>query len=178
MSEGKRIQNCTLQLVQHDITDFEVEAFVFYAEPNLALGSGYGSAIARRGGPSIKAELDKIGSLSKTDAVVTGGGSLKAKYVVHAAGPTFQEEQIESKLRTTILNALKRAEEKEIRQIAFPLMGAGFYGIPLATCSQIMMETIREYLAQGSGLNEIFICANDSREYKAFENAFQSAPAN
>jgi O-acetyl-ADP-ribose deacetylase (regulator of RNase III) len=97
---------------------------------------------------------------------------------VHAVGPAFQEEQIESKLRTTIVNALKRAEEKGIRQIALPLMGVGFYGIPLATCSQIMMGTIQEYLAQGSGLNEIFICANDLREYKAFQNAFKSAPAN
>ena len=95
MSESIKIQNCTLQLVKQDITDFEVEAFVFYAEPNLALGSGYGSAIARRGGPSIKAELDKIGSVSKTDAVITEGGSLKAKYIVHAVGPTFQEEQIQ-----------------------------------------------------------------------------------
>jgi len=178
MSEGKTIQNCTLQLVQQDITDFEVEAFVFYAEPNLALGSGYGSAIARRGGPSIKSELDKIGSVSKTDAVVTDGGSLKAKYVVHAVGPTFQEEQIESKLRTTIVNALKKAEEKGIQQIALPLMGVGFYGIPLATCGQLMMDTIGQYLSQGSNLSEIFICANDLREYKAFQNAFKSAPAN
>ena len=176
MSEGKRIKNCTLRLVRQDITDFEVEAFVFYAEPNLALGAGYGSAIARRGGSSIKAELDKIGSLPKTEAVVTAGGSLKAKYVVHAVGPAFQEEQTESKLRTTIINALKRAEEKGIHQIALPLMGVGFYGIPLATSSQIMMATLQEYLSQGSGLNEIYICANDPREYRAFQSAFESAP--
>ncbi len=167
-----------IRLVKQDITDFEVEAFVFYAEPNLDLGSGYGSAIARRGGPSIKSELDKIGSLSKTEAVVTAGGSLKAKYIVHAVGPSFQEEETESKLRTTIINALKRAEEKGIRQIALPLMGVGFYGISLATCSQIMMDTIVQYLSQGSNLREIFICANDSREYQAFQNAFKSAPAN
>jgi O-acetyl-ADP-ribose deacetylase (regulator of RNase III) len=177
MSEGKRIQNCSLQLITQDITDFEVEAFVFYAQPNLALGSGYGSAIARRGGPSIKTELDKIGSLPLTEAAVTPGGSLKAKYVVHAVGPTFQEEQIESKLRATIVNALKRAEEKGIRQIALPLMGVGFYGISLAACSQIMMETIEDYLSRGSSLSEIIICANDAREYRAFLNAFKPAPA-
>ena len=178
MSEGKKIQNCMLQLIQQDITDFEVEAFVFYAEANLALGSGFGSAIARRGGTSIKAELDKIGSVSVTDAVVTAGGSLKAKHIVHAVGPTFQEEGTESKLRATILNALKRAEEKGIRQIAFPLMGVGFYGIPLDTSSQMMMDSIEEHLSRGSNLREIFICANDAREYRAFQKVLKAAPVN
>jgi O-acetyl-ADP-ribose deacetylase (regulator of RNase III) len=178
MSEGKRIQNCNLQLIQQDITDFEVEAFVFYAEPNLALGSGFGSAIARRGGTSIKAELDKIGSVALTDAIVTAGGSLKAKHIVHAVGPTFQEAEIEQKLRVTIVNALKRAEEKGIRQIALPLMGAGFYAIPLDTCTQIMMDTIREYLSKESNLSEIFICANDPREYRAFQKVLKAVPAN
>jgi O-acetyl-ADP-ribose deacetylase (regulator of RNase III) len=178
MSEGKKIKNCTLQLIQQDITDFEVEAFVFYAQSNLALGAGYGSAIARRGGPSIKSELDRIGSLPVTEAAITAGGSLKAKYVVHAVGPEFQEEETEAKLRATLMNALKLAEEKGIRQIALPLMGVGFYGIPLAACSKVMMDTIGEYLSQGSEMREIVICANDAREYRAFQNAFQSAPAN
>jgi O-acetyl-ADP-ribose deacetylase (regulator of RNase III) len=176
MPECKKIQNCTLRLIQQDITDFEVEAFVFYARQDLALGSGFGSAIARRGGTAIKAELDKIGSLPLTEAIITGGGQLKAKYVVHAAGPTFQEEQIESKLRATILNALKRAEEKGIQQVALPPMGAGFYAVPLATCSAIMIDTIGEYVSRGGRLREIIICANDGREYRAFQNAFQVSP--
>ena len=140
MPEQKMIQNCNLRLIQQDITDFEIEAFVFYAQPNLELGAGFGSAITRRGGQSIKKELDEIGSLSVTDAVVTGGGQLKAKYIVHAVGPAFQEERIEEKLQMTILTALKKAEEKEIRHIAFPPMGTGFYGIPLANSLEIMMR--------------------------------------
>jgi O-acetyl-ADP-ribose deacetylase (regulator of RNase III) len=173
MPEQKKIQNCNLRLIRQDITDFEIEAFVFYARPNLELGSGFGSAITRRGGQSIKNELDKIKSLPVTDAAVTGGGSLKAKYIVHAVGPAFQEEGIEQKLRTTILNALKRAEEKEIRRIAFPPMGTGFYGIPLATSRDIMMRTFQEYLSQNGKMEEIVICANDPREYRAFESAFK-----
>ena len=131
MPEQKKIQNCNIRLIQQDFTDFEVEAIVYYAQPDLELGAGFGSAITRRGGQSIKKELDEIGSLSVTEAAITGGGDLKAKYIVHAVGPAFQEEQIEEKLHTTILTALKKAEEKEIRHIAFPPMGTGFYGIPL-----------------------------------------------
>ena len=103
---------------------------------------------------------------------------MKAKYIVHAVGPTFQEEETESKLRTTIFNALKRAEEKGIRQIALPLMGAGFYAIPLDTCCRIMLDSIQEYLSKGSNLDEIFICANDPREYRAFQKALKATPVN
>jgi O-acetyl-ADP-ribose deacetylase (regulator of RNase III) len=172
MPEQKKIQSCNLRLIQQDITDFEVEAFVFYARPNLELGSGFGSAITRRGGQSIGKELAGIGSLSVTEAAVTTGGSLKAKYIVHAVGPAFQEERTEEKLRTTILNSLSQAEKKEIRKIAFPPMGTGFYGIPLAVSRDVMMRTFEEYLSQGGKMEEIVICANDAREYRAFQSAF------
>jgi O-acetyl-ADP-ribose deacetylase (regulator of RNase III) len=172
MPEQKMIKNCNLRLIQQDITDFEIEAIVFYAQPNLELGAGFGSAITRRGGQSIKKELDEIGSLSVTDAAVTGGGSLKAKYIVHAVGPAFQEEQLEEKLHTTILTALKKAEEKGIRHIALPPMGTGFYGVPLATSLTIMNRAFEEYVSQGGKMEEIVICANDPREYRAFQGAF------
>jgi len=178
MPEQKKIHNCNLRLIQQDITDFDVEAFVFYAQSDLELGSGFGSAITRRGGQAIKTELDKIGSLPLMEAAITTGGELKAKYLVHAVGPVFQEEQIEEKLRATILNALKRAEEKRIRQIAFPPMGAGFYGIHIANCREIMIRTFEEHLSRGSLLKEIIICANDAREYRAFQSAFSSSTAN
>ena len=178
MPESTSIHGCTLKLIQQDITDFEVEAIVFYARPDLALGSGFGSAITRRGGPSIKSELDKVGAIKPTEAVITTGGGMKTGYIVHAAGPAFQEAELEAKLRTTILNALRCAEEKGIRQIAFPPMGAGFYGIPLFSCREIMMRSFNDHLAGGGALKEIVICANDPREYRAFQGLFQSQPPN
>jgi O-acetyl-ADP-ribose deacetylase (regulator of RNase III) len=171
MPEQKKIRNCEFRLIRQDITDFEIEAFVFYARPDLELGSGFGSAITRRGGQSIKKELDAIGSLSVTEAAVTGGGQLKAKYIVHAVGPAFQEDRLAEKLHATILTALKKAEEKGIRRIAFPPMGAGFYGIPLAESRDIMTRAFEEYLSQGGKMEEIVICANDPREYRAFQGA-------
>lgn len=168
----KSIGGCEVRLLIGDITDLEVEAFVFYARPNLSLGSGFGNAIAKRGGSAIKGELDKIGNLPVTDAVVTRGGKLKAKHIVHAVGPAFQEENLEEKLRQTVLNALKRAEEKGIRQLAFPAMGAGFYGVPLDTCSRVMLLSLQECATRGCGIREIIICANDAREYRAFVKGF------
>jgi O-acetyl-ADP-ribose deacetylase (regulator of RNase III) len=169
---SKTLGGCEIRLRVGDITDLAVEAFVFYARPNLSLGSGFGNAIATRGGSAIKGALDKIGNLPLTQAAVTTGGKLKAKYIVHAVGPAFQEEDLEEKLKQTVRNALKRAEESGIRQIAFPAMGAGFYGVPLDTCSQVMLRAFQECAVQGGGIREIIICANDAREYEAFVKAF------
>lgn len=174
MPESYKLNNHDIRLIKQDITDFEVEAFVFYARQNLELGAGFGSAITRRGGLAVKKELDAIGSIGLTEAIITSGGSMKAKYIVHAAGPAFQEEEIDSKLHATIKNALKCAEEKGIRQIALPPMGAGFYGIPLDACARLMLNTFKEYFNNESKLNEVIICANDGKEYRAFQNVFKA----
>jgi O-acetyl-ADP-ribose deacetylase (regulator of RNase III) len=168
-NERRTLDTSRLRLIRADITTLDVEAIVFYTRPDLALGSGFGNAIARRGGPSIKKELDQIGGIEVTDAVVTTAGNMKAKHIIHAAGPAFQEAGLEEKLRATVFNALKRAEERGIKQIALPPMGTGFYGISLSVCSEVMINTITEYLSNNTGLLEVLICANDMREYKPFE---------
>jgi len=163
------------RVVTADITALDVEAFVFYARPTLELGSGFGSAIVRRGGPAIKKALDAVGSIAPNEAVVTTGGNLKAKYIVHAAGPAFQEEALEEKLRQTITRALRSAEERGIAQIAFPPMGAGFYGVPLPQSAKLTVETISAHLSNGTPIREVVLCANDGRERVAFEAALRGA---
>lgn len=164
-----RVKHCVIRLLKGDITDLEIEAFVYYARPDLALGSGFGSAISLRGGPKVQEELKKLGPLATGEAVVTGAGTMKAKHIVHAVGPRFQEEDTEGKLRTTVLNALKRAEEKKIKRLAFPPMGAGFYGVPLELSAKVTLGTVKKYLESGSDLQEVVFCLRDSREYKPFQ---------
>lgn len=159
-----------LCLEKGDLTALEIESIVFYARPDLKLGSGFGSAIAERGGMSIQEELKSFGIISTGEAVVTSAGNLKAHYIVHAVGPRFQEKGFSDKLRATIQTALNAANAKGIKRIAFPPMGSGFYGIPLATCSRIMMEELSHYLKNDSSFDQIMICVLDNREYSAFHN--------
>lgn len=166
MAETFKIKDSTVNLIKGDLTQLDVEAFVFYAKPDLSLGSGYGNAISTRGGPSIKEELSKIGRVNICDAVITSAGSLSAKHIVHAVGPAFMEENTSSKLRRTIINALKTAESNGITQLAFPVMGSGFYGVPYDISIGIMYECIREHLANSSRIKEIIVCANDNRELR------------
>jgi O-acetyl-ADP-ribose deacetylase (regulator of RNase III) len=168
MSAEKRINQTKLQLEKGDITDMEVEAFVFYAREDLQLGAGFGNAIAVRGGPSIQKALDEIGGAKLGDAIITDAGNMKAKSIVHAVGPKFQEENLEQKLENTMLNVLQAAEAKGIKQLAFPAMGAGFYVIPLDVCARVMLNTIRNYLQNSTSFEEIIIRVLDTREYEPF----------
>ncbi len=170
MSENsKKINRTTINLLKGDLTDLDVDAIAFYANSDLQLGAGFGNAITMRGGQEIQKELSGIGRLGSCEAVVTGAGNLKAGYIVHANGPKFQEVELEAKLKKTMINALQQADRKKIKRIAFPPMGAGFYGVPLPVCARVMMEAFNEYLSGKSGVEEVVICVMNTREYKPFE---------
>jgi O-acetyl-ADP-ribose deacetylase (regulator of RNase III) len=169
MADEVRVGEKVIRLRNSDITDTEFECFVYYAEPKLKLGSGLGGAIAVRGGPQIQKTLDGMAPIGPCEAVITDAGELKAKYIIHANGPKFQEEDTESKLKTTVLNSLKLADQKGIKQIAFPAMGTGFYGIPLDRSAEVCLDTAKEYLRNKTGIDEIVFCAIDSREFAPFK---------
>jgi O-acetyl-ADP-ribose deacetylase (regulator of RNase III) len=165
----RKIGDKSLRLVREDITEMEVDAFVFDVTEDLKLGSGFGAAIQQRGGIVIQKELDEIGSCPTGEAVVTEAGILKADWIIHANGPKFREEDEEGKLRKTIQSALARAEEKGVKRLAFSPMGTGLYQVPLDLCSRVMVETITEHLANGSTLQEVLIAAPDNREFDPFK---------
>jgi O-acetyl-ADP-ribose deacetylase (regulator of RNase III) len=170
MPNQLRIKNSLVRLVLGDITKLEVDAFVYCARHDLALGSGFGGAIAIRGGPVIAEELKRFGPVETTDAVITSAGNLKANFIIHACGPRFQEEYLEQKLLATIRNALALADSKNMHSVAFPPLGTGFYAIPLNVCSRNMFAAIEDYLGGETGIREVVICLNDSREYEPFQD--------
>ena len=171
----KKIKNSKMVVMKEDVTNTDKDAFVFYAREDLKLGSGFGNAIAMRGGPAIRKELENLAPLKVTEVIVTTAGNMKSKHIIHANGPKFQEENINQKLKTTIMNVLKAAESNGIESIAFPPMGAGFYGVPIDVSADITISTIADYLNNGSEIKEVVICANDSREYKVLAPVLQDA---
>jgi O-acetyl-ADP-ribose deacetylase (regulator of RNase III) len=172
MEEKIQINGTSVSIVKDDLTMMDVEAIVFYANKELSLGSGYGNAISTRGGPSIKKELEQFPKPDITDVVVSAAGILKAKKILHAVGPAFQEEGTEVKLSKTIENALKTADNQNIKQIAFPIMGSGFYGIPADKAVKIMFETTKKYLKNSTAVKEIIFCGNDNREFRFLSSGF------
>jgi len=169
----KHISGKVVRLVNGDLTLQEVDAIVFYASPNLVLGSGYGTAIAVRGGPSIQKALSAMAPAEVGTAVVTEAGNLKARWIIHAVGPRFQEPGEEDKLRATVSAALRRADEKKVETLAFPPMGTGFYGIAPEVSAAIMTEVITEHLKGPTSLREVRICVKDTREKVPFTRALE-----
>ena len=165
---GKR-----LRMVRGDITEVEVDAFVFDITEDAKLGSGFGGAIQQRGGIVIQKELDEIGSVPKGEAVVTQAGILNAEYIIHVNGPKFREEDERGKLERAVKSVLARAEENGIKQVAFPPIGTGMYQVPMDHCADDMVETISSHLANGSSLDEVLIVVQDPREITPFEAKIQ-----
>ncbi|NIP66912.1 O-acetyl-ADP-ribose deacetylase, partial [Candidatus Bathyarchaeota archaeon] len=96
------------------------DAIVNAANTSLKLGGGVAGAIARAGGSRIQEECDKIGGIGVGEAVMTTGGDLRAKYVIHAVGPIHGIEHEDEKLKDATLNSLKLAERHNLKSIAFP----------------------------------------------------------
>ncbi|MFW9824672.1 MAG: macro domain-containing protein, partial [Candidatus Thorarchaeota archaeon] len=99
------VKDSKIKLVQGDITELSSDAIVNAANSQLILGGGVAGAIRRKGGPTIQEECIKIGGTFVGGAVITTGGDLKAKHVIHAVGPRMGEGNEDEKLRNATLNS-------------------------------------------------------------------------
>jgi O-acetyl-ADP-ribose deacetylase (regulator of RNase III) len=126
----RHIQGKILRLVEGDITDLAVDAIVNAANRHLQLGSGVAGAIRTRGGPSIQQECDQIGGCPVGGAVITGGGSLPARHVIHAVGPFGSDSDADRFLASATLTSLTVAEDTWLASLAFPAISTGVFGYP------------------------------------------------
>ncbi len=162
-----------LQLLEGDITEMETDAVVNAANAQLVLGGGVAGAIRRKGGPTIQAECDKIGGTFVGGAVITTGGNLKAKHVIHAVGPRMGEGDEDRKLKSATLSSLKLADENHLRSIAFPAISTGIFGFPIERCAEIMLKTTIGYLKGRTSLQEVIFCLFGRDSYDVFASRLE-----
>ncbi len=153
-----------------DITDVEADAIVNAANSELLLGGGVAGAIARKGGPKIQAECDKIGPVKIGNVAVTSAGKLKARYVIHAASMDLGGHATSESLKSAVKNTFLAAEEKGVRSIALPAVGAGIAGFPMRRCAEIMMDEARRALHRRN-LDKITFVLYDQPAFDAFKEA-------
>jgi O-acetyl-ADP-ribose deacetylase (regulator of RNase III) len=158
----------TLTLVEGDITEMHTDAIVNAANAQLVMGGGVAGAIRRKGGPEIQAECDRIGGTFVGGAVITTGGRLAAKHVIHAVGPRQGEGREDEKLKNATLNSLRVADENELSSIAFPAISTGIFGFPIQRCAEIMLQTTIGYLKGPTGLQRVVFCLYGSQAYEVF----------
>ncbi|MFX1374618.1 MAG: macro domain-containing protein [Promethearchaeota archaeon] len=162
------IKNSKIRLVQGDITELETDVIVNAANSQLILGGGVAGAIRKKGGSTIQEECNKIGGTFVGGAVITTGGNLKAKYVIHAVGPRMGEGNEDKKLENATLNSLKLMDEYNLKSIAFPAISTGIFGYPIERCSRIMISTVKEYLGGNTQIEEIIFCLYTASDFENF----------
>jgi O-acetyl-ADP-ribose deacetylase (regulator of RNase III) len=169
---GKR-----LRIVEGNIVHLNVDAVVNAANKSLILGGGVAGAIRNHGGPSIQEECNEIGLIEVGEAVITGAGQLRAKYIIHAVGPVYGEGDEDKKLAKATLNSLKVAKRKKIRSIAFPAISTGIFHFPIKRCSEVMIKVAMDFLKENEFPQEIILCLYGERAYSIFQRTFERMTA-
>jgi O-acetyl-ADP-ribose deacetylase len=161
-----------ITFVQGDITEQDVDAIVNAANHSLLGGGGVDGAIHRRGGPEILAECQKLrqdkypDGLPTGQAVATTAGRLKARWVIHAVGPTYAESKDKSQLLADCFrNSLRIADELGAATVAFPAISTGVYRWPVDDAARIALQTVR---GSDTRVAEVRFVLFDQRAYDAF----------
>jgi len=175
------VNKTKVSMIQGDITKQATEAIVNAANPSLMGGGGVDGAIHRAGGPAILEECQKIvarqGRLPTGEAVITTGGNLKARYVIHTVGPIWHggSRNEAELLKSAYYECLKLATENKLASIAFPSISTGAYGYPMDKAAKIAVSTVVSFLKeQATSLKDVVFVLFDSRTYQSYCSALQA----
>jgi len=172
------IGQARLSIIEGDITLQETDAIVNAAHSGLMGGGGVDGAIHRAGGPAILEECKQIvarqGRLPTGKAVITTGGNLKARYVIHTVGPVWyggpgREPEL---LASAYRESLKLATDNHLSSVSFPSISTGAYGYPLEKASVTALETVISFLRQSPGsIREVVFVLFDPATFSAYSSA-------
>ncbi|MBI4834276.1 MAG: macro domain-containing protein [Planctomycetes bacterium] len=163
-----------IKIVKSDITEMSVDAIVNAANNDLILGGGVAGAIRQKGGPKIQAECNTKAPIQIGEAAITTGGTLKAKYVIHAASMALGGWATADSVKSSTYNSFMRAKENNIKSIAFPAIGTGVAGFPITRCAQIMIDTAESFVKQYPLLETVYFVLYDDKAFEAFKEYYDT----
>ena len=164
-----------IEVVQGDITNQETDAIVNAANNHLWMGAGSAGAIVRAGGREIEDEAIRQGPIEIGESVVTGGGNLAARHVIHAAAMGQDLETSAEIIRAATDTALRRAEELQLASVAFPALGTGVGGFPLDRAAKIMLDVAQQHSGDQHSVRTVRFVLFDEVAYTAFRDAAEAA---
>ena len=161
----------TIEIVEGDISAQDTDVIVNAANNMFWMGSGVAGAIKARGGQKIEDEAMAQGPVEPGECVITSGGRLAARHVIHAAvmGQDLRTSAILIEVATR--RALELADSHGLASIAFPAFGTGVGGFPIAHCARTMMRTVQDYAPTAQSVRLVRFVLFGQRAYEAFENA-------
>ena len=169
-----------IKLLRGDITEIKADAIVNAANTSLLGGGGVDGAIHRKAGIKLVEECREIRNLQNGckigEAVITSGGNLYAKYVIHTVGPNWNGDESKYRLlEKCYINSLKLADSNEISSIAFSNISTGRYGFPKRETAEIVINCVMKYFLENKSNieNVIFVCY-DLENYKIYSDILSS----
>ena len=172
------IKHARISVTQGDITAQPTDAIVNAANSSLMGGGGVDGAIHRVGGTAILEDCKQIvarhGRLPTGKAVITTGGNLPAKYVIHTVGPIWHggSQNEADLLAGAYRESLKCASENGLSGISFPSISTGAYGYPVPEASRVAIGTVVSFLREETtSLKEVVFVLFDARTYEAYASA-------
>jgi len=164
--------NTTLQALQADITQLDVEAIVNAANTSLMGGGGVDGAIHRAAGLELVAECMTLNGCRTGEAKITKGYRLKARHVIHTVGPVWHgggngEPEL---LKSCYRNSLELAAKYGLQSIAFPCISTGVYCFPADQAAEIAVETVKAFLQTPSSLQKVIFCCFSEADRKRYES--------
>src|SRR3989440_2200543 len=165
------IGKTTLRLVTGDIADQDTDAVVTAAHWRLNKGTGTDGTIHTKGGPKVYEECRRIGGCPIGDAVITTGGNLKAKHVIHAVGPVWRggDEQEPELLASAYRRSLQVAAQHQLHSISIPSISTGAFVYPIRLAAPIALRTIIEFLEREQhSLDEVRMVLYTREDGKAY----------
>jgi O-acetyl-ADP-ribose deacetylase len=163
-----------LEVVEGDITALDIDAIANAANNHLWMGAGVAGAIKRAGGEEIEREAVAKGPIEIGDAVATGGGRLRARWVIHGAVMGQDLRTDADLVRRTTESCLRVAEELGAESLALPAFGTGVGGFPLDECARLMVEAVRRYEART--LRRVVFAVFGAEAKAAFDDALRTPP--
>jgi O-acetyl-ADP-ribose deacetylase (regulator of RNase III) len=160
-----------IEIVQGDITDQDADAIVNAANNELWMGAGVAGAIVRKGGREIEADAIRQGPIRVGEAVITGGGSLIASHVIHAAAMGQDLRPDGESIRKSTDAALTLAEERKLQSIAFPALGTGVGGFSVHECAAIMIDVVRDHADRRDAVATAYFVLFDEPAFQEFRAA-------
>ncbi|MHA1271907.1 MAG: macro domain-containing protein [Promethearchaeota archaeon] len=173
---SKIFNNTVIEILIGEFIDSDYDAMVIPTNSRLLPSGDLRCKVLKEAGAKVQIEcntiVNKIGSVPITQAVITSGGNLKVKNIIHVNEPKFGSGKEAKKLALATWNCLKTADEEGLRSIIFPPICKELYGFDIKLISKAMLESIKKYiLEKNKNINNIMICLDNLPDYKEFKNA-------
>jgi len=165
-----------IELWSGDICELEVDAIVNAASTSLWMSTGVGGALKRAGGDSIEFAAIRQAPAPLGGAIVTPAGKLAARAVIHAVSLDHDRRTSGPVIEAAVRSAMARAREIGATSIAFPALGTGVGGFPLAEAARITLEAVRDELTASPGITHVVFALRGAAVYQAFSAALRPAP--